>query len=274
VELLTVIAILTLLIAILLPALTNARRAANEARCVNNLRQITIALLLYVQDSHDWMINAEWGRYPSHSSIPLPDDYPSYWDGYPSDTAFLGKYTDPEYGQAINVAQNFNSIQIWGLTKNISSVWVCPEAYDHDSAELSGGGSLTVNYALDMAAYPTVGVNGPLPSGPTNQWKLSQVHSPSLMLAFVDSCMQNFDPGYTNPPQLYGNTDWGQGELPPYTEGNPESDYNHAIRHPGNVTNASFLDGHVIALKNTRYGGVLSLHQACLNGDFVLTIEQ
>jgi prepilin-type N-terminal cleavage/methylation domain-containing protein len=52
VELLAVIGIVVVLIAMLLPALTRSREAANRAACLSNLRQVHQAFQLYALDNH------------------------------------------------------------------------------------------------------------------------------------------------------------------------------------------------------------------------------
>jgi prepilin-type N-terminal cleavage/methylation domain-containing protein len=52
IEILTVVGILALLVAILLPALRTARRNAEWADAANNLRQVSTYLQAYIRDAH------------------------------------------------------------------------------------------------------------------------------------------------------------------------------------------------------------------------------
>ncbi|MBI3910376.1 MAG: DUF1559 domain-containing protein [Armatimonadetes bacterium] len=59
IELLVVIAIIAILAAILFPVFAQAREKARQTSCVSNLRQIGMAMMMYVSDN---------GGYPMHSS--------------------------------------------------------------------------------------------------------------------------------------------------------------------------------------------------------------
>ncbi len=68
VELLVVLAIVSLLAALLFPALAKAREQSRKAVCAFNLRQIGVALMMYVQDCDEAFPNDGnpylwWGRY-------------------------------------------------------------------------------------------------------------------------------------------------------------------------------------------------------------------
>ena len=62
-EVLVVIAIITLMIAMIQPALNSGRETANAIYCTNNLRQLMVACTSYSTDNSEYLPFPNWGGY-------------------------------------------------------------------------------------------------------------------------------------------------------------------------------------------------------------------
>lgn len=115
IELLVVIAIIAILAAILFPVFAKAREKARQASCQSNIKQLTMGMLMYVQDYDE--------TYPL-AVAPLSGNYPN---GQPGSTG------DPAGWQMWMTV-------IYPYVKN-NKVYVCPSAggLDYTGAQYWGG---------------------------------------------------------------------------------------------------------------------------------------
>jgi len=73
IELLVVVAIIAILAAMLLPALSRAREKARAAVCMSNLKQLGIWFIMYADNYTGWMIPYRHYSPPSSTGINVPD---------------------------------------------------------------------------------------------------------------------------------------------------------------------------------------------------------
>lgn len=157
VELLVVIGIIAVLIGILLPVLSGARRAADAAKCAAGLREIGNAFRMYSIDSKGWyppsQLQPGSGRTYQIDDVIYPVDsngtlYNAFWYN------FLQKYvTKGKVGGA--VVQSFDA---GNAQKTI--FWGCPSWTGYLSGTAAGGTNV-VQLGYGMSYWPTASASNP-----------------------------------------------------------------------------------------------------------------
>jgi len=148
IELLVVIAIIAILAAILFPVFANAKERARQTMCVGNVKQLTIAFLMYANDNGGGMPSLS--RYVDGQlrKLNVP---PMDWCG--SDLPVCGCVVHPAKGS------------IFSYTKS-RAVYLCPSDKNIVATQIQGKPkdyaiSYNVNYQLHFAKLDTAGAAGP-----------------------------------------------------------------------------------------------------------------
>jgi prepilin-type N-terminal cleavage/methylation domain-containing protein/prepilin-type processing-associated H-X9-DG protein len=129
IELLVVIAIIAVLIALLLPAVQAAREAARRAQCVNNLKQIGIALHNY-HSSNDCFppggLNTQTGPQTGNQEFSVQARLLGSLEGQPLYNAanFSVPVHDGAYGEAANLTVSIAQVQVFLCPSNTPPNWV------------------------------------------------------------------------------------------------------------------------------------------------------
>ncbi len=219
IELLVVIAIIAILASMLLPALAKAKASGQSASCLNNLKQLQIGYLMYVDENND--------RLPPNNArtIALGDveNLPGAW--------VLG-----------NAKRDTNSVNITSgvLFRFVSSasLYHCPT---DDSTVVGTSSQLRMrSYSLEGWLNSSKTGNGASWNESTYPWmqtRLSQMRTPGPagVFGFLDEHPQSIDAGIFITEQ------------PSWVWPDPTSDNWQSLpadRHRQGC-NLSFLDGHV-----------------------------
>jgi len=149
VELLVVIGIIAVLIGILLPALSAARRSASAMKCASTMRQVGMSFQLYSQDNKGYWppakLSVSYSLLYGKNSI---TNNPVYWQN------FLAKYvTKAVVGTAVT---GTSDIQLQQNLAKSSILWGCPDftPFASTSTGLSANGESVIYTGYGMNLDP------------------------------------------------------------------------------------------------------------------------
>jgi prepilin-type N-terminal cleavage/methylation domain-containing protein/prepilin-type processing-associated H-X9-DG protein len=212
IELLVVIAIIAILAAMLLPALARAKASAQRTACLNKERQWGLAMLMYTQDSDEFI--------PRESETP--------------DGSSLMNWAQVVAGDGGSVWYNAlpRSIKLKGAADYLADK---PAFYATDSLFHCPNAPFTPTTSLDSFVYFSTAMNSKLITGGALTIRINLIKLPSNTVIFLENRL-------TGDPMVDGNQ--AKSDL-----GQPSSYANRFAARHAQRGNLVFADGHAANYK-------------------------
>jgi prepilin-type processing-associated H-X9-DG protein len=236
-----VIAVLAILAALLLPALARGKANAKSAACKSNLRQLGLALNMYVHD---------YDKYPGNAAMYSGGEFQGIWA---TGMNWLNPYLCDRGDQA-----GINSRYFYAAPGK-RTVFSCPVEpprisvlgggtyYDlgYGYNELGTGwkvGRLGLGFIVEHTGFENNGTGQPL--GPRHYVKPGDIRAPARMIALADAVTEWLTPNYSG-----------------FSRSSIEG------RHLEGVANVGLCDGHVENAKDLAWTQAMETARARWNND-------
>jgi len=257
IELLVVIGIITVLVSLLLPALNRARESANAIVCSSNMRQIGLAIMLYVGNNKNQLPCLPYSRTVTYDytsvSGPASFNYTYGDEGggspvftYSAAYAAYGLWYDLRpYNITANVSKCPSDSTRWGSNFSVQGSWSLSSTPFGSAAALAGAkadtkfaSSYYMPYFIRIGAHSA---DGSRRLG--KAWKLTQLSPSSKKAILIESTPPATDDAGT------------ASAYQPFQQSIHSRNGTALVGKPGGTGRSLFADGHVEAYDISRVRG-------------------